>query len=249
MVAASVPVLMDLVRRLSPAERRRELTYSPVRVGWMSRAQTGINHRRRVSRERARSLSVNGADVYREMRKTESSHGKQSPCDLARRRWDNSDFQVSAGRGDRSGPGTTAPHGGGLSGVAVNSKGSALMLALMVLAVLTARRSPLGSPGRGLGLPASSSPRTSTSRRPGWKRRSKVFSASAGWARYRTRLCRTALAEFMRVGIPPGDGPGGDRFQVGRHRPLGILVTLERDPGGEIEVTAWQDPRAWEWPS
>ncbi len=139
----------------------------------------------------------------------------------------------------------------------MNSKGSALMLALMILTVLTALVIAA--------LELSTLVEDSVFRRHRSERAlylaqagleaavGDVFSASADWTTVSNPpLPETALAGgYMRVEafLLETDRAVVTAFGWVGTDTLGIRVTLERDPAGEVEVTAWQDPRAWEWPS
>lgn len=139
----------------------------------------------------------------------------------------------------------------------MNSKGSALMLALMVLAVLTAlalAALELSTQVEGSAFRRHRSTQTLYLAQAGLEAAvGDVFSTSADWTTVSNPpVPETALAGgFMRVeaSLLEPDRAVVTAFGWVGTDTLGILVTLERDPGGEIEVTAWQDPRAWEWPS
>ena len=80
-----------------------------------------------------------------------------------------------------------------------------------------------------------------------------VFSGNADWTTVSNPpLPETAFAGgFMRVEATLLEKDRAMVTAFGRidTDTLGIRVTLERNPAGEVAVTAWQDPRAWDWPS
>ncbi len=151
LVAASVPVLMDtgfagLARQRDSVHR--ELTYGVLFEEWaldVAGAQTGMGITDGVvltqSEGEVRYL-VKGAEVYREMRKTGVVAWKSRPHATARlsRSGDHPDLSGVRrfGGNRRPGSGTAAACGGDLSERrTVNCRGSALMLALLVLTLLT----------------------------------------------------------------------------------------------------------------
>jgi hypothetical protein len=81
----------------------------------------------------------------------------------------------------------------------------------------------------------------------------EVFSGNPDWTTVSNQpLPETAFGGgFMRVEATLLETDRAVVTAIGRvdTDSLGISVTLERDAAGDVEVTAWQDPRAWNWPS